>query len=502
MTEMNNDLAKELADVRTSFRHMATILREGHSVWGFPVPPMGKTFSGAWEMNRWYDYRRKVNTTITPHKWHAQLQRKYTLHKAITRCMELARPADWHQLLLEWPHVSATDPSRLAYTRDERGGTDDRQVITTIGKYITRHFPSLASHHVRDITALFAADQCKLVHTTAEMLYHLSRGPQSCMKWSGQDDENLQVHPYNCYAPSLGWSMAVREGGGDTVARALVYKYTDGRQVFVRSYTKNESFSHSDTILEAWLNAQGITKCSDWDGAKLAKIERDRRYGQPVYVFPYIDGNVQTVDDCGDFLRITKNGEFLCNNTDGTADDNDTESCADCGDRGATDDGYWTGVREDHWVCDSCRSDYNYARSRNGYRYYIHESNTVYVGDEHYDTNYLGDNPIVELHDGEYCHEDNAVWIESQEAYYEIDDSDIVRTRDGEYEMQDDCVLLEDGDYCLSEEAWQCEHSDEWYPNEIDSVTTACGKTIHSDYADEYDMPDAVETTEETTVTI
>ena len=54
------------------------------------------------------------------------------------------------------------------------------------------------------------------------------------------------------------------------------------------------------------------------------------------------------------------------------------------------------------------------------------------------------------------------------------------------YEHIDDCVQLADGEYALESDAWQCEHDDEWYLNDEDSMETECGKTIHPKHADEY----------------
>lgn len=494
MTERNEEFERELQNVRWNFTHMAKILREGASHWAYPTPPAGAQFRHEFERMRWMDWNRKVEITLTPHAWHSSLQQRYPLHKAIMKCMGLARPADWHQLLLEWPHVSDTDPTRLAYTRDERAGVDNRQTVTTIGKYITRHFPALASHHVRDITALFAADQCKMVHTIAEMIYHLGRGPQSCMKWHEMD---IETHPYACYDPRLGWSMAIREEGGETVARALVYKRAEGDAWFVRSYTKNDNFSHSDTILEAWLNAQGIPKCGDWEGAKLAKVVGGRNsWGTPILVYPYIDGGVQRVTVRDDYMLIDDNGDKLCNNTDGTADDEDLRECEDCGSMENSDDGYWVNADEEGFVCSSCHSDYYYAYGRRGRQYYVHQDNVVHVGDNQYDEEYLDDNSIVRLHDGDYCHLDDAVLIESQDEYYRCEDENVVYTCDGEHELMDDCVQLANGEYCLTENAWECMHSNNWYHDDEDFVLTADGEKIHPDYADQCDMPEDYEAPE------
>jgi hypothetical protein len=327
------------------------------------------------------------------------------------------------------------------------------------------------------------------VHTTAEMIYHLGRGPQSCMKWSDMD---LDSHPYACYAPKFGWSMAIREEGGDTVARALVYTPAEGNAYFVRSYTKNDSFSHSDTILEAWLNSQGIRKRSDWDGAKLARVvvgSFDR------VVFPYIDGEVKDVDDCGDYLLITENGEFRCDNTDGTADDTEMRTCDDCGSRESEDDGYWVGINDDSWVCESCRdNEYTYVAGRRGRHYYLHYDNIIEVNDNYYDPEYVSDNNIVQLHDGGYADLDDAVYIESEGEYYDSDDCDICCDHNGEYQLTDNCVELHNGEWCLTVDAWQCTHSDEWYVSgDDDYVTTADGDIIHPDYADECEMPEGYE---------
>ena len=80
--------------------------------------------------------------------WFRNQYGKYRIHGAIWDMMMQYRPDDWHQLMLEWPHKAETDPSRLAYTRDERAGEADRQTVTSIGKYLTRHFPDAPDHKI------------------------------------------------------------------------------------------------------------------------------------------------------------------------------------------------------------------------------------------------------------------------------------------------------------------------------------------------------------------
>jgi hypothetical protein len=69
----------------------------------------------------------------------------------------------------------------------------------------------------------------------------------------------------------------------------------------------------------------------------------------------------------------------------------------------------------------------------------------------------------------------------------------------GQYELRDDCVDLADGSICHRDDAWQCEHSKEWYSDadDNDKFETPCGKTVHSDHADEYRTEETTEPTGE-----
>jgi hypothetical protein len=138
-------------------------------------------------------------------------------------------------------------------------------------------------------------------------------------------------------------------------------------------------------------------------------------------------------------------------------------------------------------VCSNCyENDYTVVYGRRGEQYAVPNDDAIEADGEYYDPEWLSDNGIVELHTGDYTHSDNATWIESESAYYPSESDDICFTKAGEYELRDDCVELDDGEYCLESDAWCCEHSGEWYENDVDSMTTKCGKRIHEDYADEY----------------
>ena len=123
-------------------------------------------------------------------------------------------------------------------------------------------------------------------------------------------------------------------------------------------------------------------------------------------------------------------------------------------------------------VCEHCcnqRYTYVTGQTRRGdtVQYYVHDNSAVTVNDEQYDENNLPDY-ISQLEDGEYfnCETDDYCVIDDE--YYLITDSRVVLCEDGEYRMKDAC--------------WQCDGSEKWYSDDVDSVVTDDGETFHQDY--------------------
>jgi len=251
---------------------------------------------------------------------------------------------------------------------------------------------------------------------------------------------------------------------------------SDGTKYFVRSYARpanNGGYSETDNGMENWLHEQGYVKESYWrDGEKLAY------YGTcDVFLAPYLDGGDKHVSvDVGNrCVVVDSDGEYVCDQTGGcpTDDSGDYFDCEDCGDRTPDDDGYWIGRGEDTRVCESClNNDYTYVYGRRGNQYYVHNDNVVYVDSqsESYDVDYLDDNEIVELNNGEYAPLDESVEINGD--WYHVEDERICRTED-----TDEFLLVNDG-------CWQCEESGNWYTDSIDYVVVD-GNKYHPDNAPE-----------------
>ena len=412
--------------------------------------------------------------------WHIREQAKYGMHPVIQKAVMLAPPLDWHNLVLEWPHVSVqNDTSKIAYTRNEQHGIDNRQTATSVGKYITRHFPTLKDHQVRDLCGMYGASVFKITHDPEVMIGYIQKGPKSCMVFDDNDDDYMadEGHPYRVYDPALGWGLAVRMMGGSIDGRALI---NEKSKSFVRSYRRNEGgYSGSDEDLNSWLNDQGYTHRHGWDlGTRLRYIPF-RKYGQDMPTAPYIDGQNRQVrvDEYTKTLIIDDEGSWCCDLTNGEAQEVSACRCPDCNDRVDEDDLNSTYDGNGDSVCNSCiENEYYWVHGRNGYEYYVHRNDMVEVNDNYYHDDYLHDNGIVELYDGEYAELDDTVCIDGD--YFLHDDERIVRCEDTD-------------DYAHIDDCWQCHISGNWYIND-EPIRLCCTLTqdeitVHEDEIHRYE---------------
>ena len=437
--------------------------------------------------------------------WHYN-QQNNPLHPAVVAAFKLDDPHDWQQLLLEWPYVSKTDVTRIAYTRDERAGQDDRQTLTSLGKYLKRHWPDMADHVIRDYVAKYATEaEFHIERTTAAIVKAVQDGPASCMQFDeDEEDQREQLdklghHPYEVYAPQYGWHVATRRLGHKIVGRALLMQRDNDetkQKYYVRTYRRKDgdNYSQPDDEMMQWLNSQGYEHRQSWKGERLAYLSSGHRNHD--FVAPYIDGSVQCVDVEGHrpdmWLRICDAGEWQCTNQDGTAEQQNSCSCADCGSRISEDDQTSIGYHGDHVVGECCLDGYTQVIGRRGNAYYVSDDEAVSVDDQWYDREWLRDNEIVELSDGEYCKMDDAVHVNDE--WYHCDDETIVCDHAGDYQLRDDCVQLYAGEWALRDEAWECAGSGNWYLDNDDEPVFVDGETYHEDYLPETDDEEDDET--------
>lgn len=432
-------------------------------------------------------------------QWHLREQENSNnkMHPAIMKAIQFAPPDNWHLLVLEWAHHADSDPSRIAYTQNERKGESNLQTVTSVGKYLHRHFSAMPDHDIRDIAALYSGHSYEILRTMPEMLDALSRAPTSCMNNHTWEDQDWDDHPYNVYDPQYGWALAISKSGNKITGRCLVNE-SDDQKIFVRSYNNGEAFSHSNEGLEMWLRENGYSKANSWAGCKFKRIQRHGTL--PDYILaPYLDGDTKDINvrptyceivDCGD-------GEFVCERTDGHCDENHSGSCDHCGAGCDADDMIHIGENGHASVCESCSDEYYvYAIGRNGANYYVHRDDAVWVEsrDSYFHETFLSDNDIIYLDDtNEYDHIENTHYLDARGEYVHIDNECAVFCECYDtYEHIDDCVQLHDGEnYALIGDARLCEHSNDWYLDDVNFITTPCGKTVHPDHAHHYELETA-----------
>ena len=362
------------------------------------------------------------------------------LHPAVYDALMQYAPVSWHAVVLELPHI-ATDGVRVAYTRNDEHGEQNRQTVTTVGKYLKRHFPNLRDDVIRDLVALHSVPQSHfklLDESTDQFISYLKRSADSCM-----NKDHFKVHPYHVYAPELGWRLAVRlDDDGDVLGRALV---NVKENAFVRSYSKNRGWG-ADVELESWLKNQGIDHLDNWRGCRLKLIKVDNQY-----VAPYLDGDVRTGDlNCG-FMEICEHGEYEMDNVSGFATLVDSAECEDCNEYCDEDEMNRTYCGRS--ICQSC-ADRNYVWSEYSENY-VHEDNAVYVdaAEEYMHEDDVGNAGYVYIESrSEWHNESDCVMCESDGNWYHQDDlieHEIMMvdagSREGEYWDADDVIVTRDG---------------------------------------------------------
>ncbi len=338
--------------------------------------------------------------------------------------------------LHHFAHVSTADPSKLAYTPNDRFGEEDRQLRVKPGKYLRKFFPQLTATEVQTWCGKFAAENEKpdvhFAHDPEDIAEIYHSGPSSCM--SGFDTGE---HPARIYGAG---DLAIAYLGNLDGATARCLCWPE-KLVFGRIY--------GDTYrLSAGLDALGYnsTDGEAFEGARMLRIPCGGGF-----VGPYLDGPIG-VNDNGKNLIISTNYGITADSTNGTIGDGTTcdrcedvvsrddaqsvqdatwcNSCAecysffceDCEETCSDEDGKCT---KDSTVCSSC-CESNYTRC-----------DRVHCGE------YEIDGDIVTVDGEEWCKEcadDHAKRCDSCEGYFPSDDIVDVRGESHDIEMCKECA--------------------------------------------------------------
>lgn len=180
-------------------------------------------------------------------------------------------------------HVSKNNRNLVAYTPGKDFGERDKQLPTSLGKFLAKYIPELEDHAIGELVAEHEAElnpDIRWLEGDAIVDYYAeTTSVQSCMAHNangGNKFKNKEHHPTQAYK-AKGIKLAVLWKGGKDVARALTYEDTQKR-IYIRSY--------GDASLRTWLNNNGYAK-GNWVGVQFNTV----KISEGQYVMPYLDAN-------------------------------------------------------------------------------------------------------------------------------------------------------------------------------------------------------------------
>jgi hypothetical protein len=378
--------------------------------------------------------------------------------------------------LLHHAHISVEDPRLIAYypslkhLMDSHQANDPnlRAVKVKLGKYLTAYREALGMTEVqvKEMVEKYNGHLAAKVGWKVDFIEHddpdgwfkvyAMKGEfASCMTGS----ESVKLYAHDKSTLRLAY---IESGDGKAVARCIVRD--EGEDTgWVRLYGESED---ARVFLKSWLAINGYPKQTSLEGCLLPLVERNSRY-----VCPYIDsGNsdaqmadITTIED-KKYLIICGDGEYKCENTDGTCteyeEDEDIYECGDCGCREHRDDLCYVETEQIE-VCNDCLSN-NYTYAYNGsYQEYIKDNGTTAMWG--YDGYYYTQEGL-DHHNLAVCTYDDELYpiCEMVEAVYygvvhidnatEVDhiDEDKYNTR---YVLSDDVHTLSDSSTCHKDDA-------------------------------------------------
>lgn len=187
-------------------------------------------------------------------------------------------------------HTSVEDPNFIAYTPDNSFGESDRQLKTTLGKFLHKVYPVYPDQVIQTIVAEHLAElsnDFELVpYEKISETYRIEKSSTgACMSYDLDKYLTDGHYPTEVYhRPEFAMAI-LRNREGRISARTLLYHASETDKRFIRVY--------GDKKLQRKLERSGY-KVGTLVGAKLNTIfvpRHDSINGAKGIVVPYIDGN-------------------------------------------------------------------------------------------------------------------------------------------------------------------------------------------------------------------
>jgi hypothetical protein len=233
---------------------------------------------------------------LTPDMWRLAQHPMFAMH-----CLHVA--------------VGGEDQFSVAYTASPEDGQRDKQVRTSLAKFLRKTCLVFTDDYIRDLDAAHRSelsDEVTFLRGDEIVEAYESGRPDSCMAKPVDHFNSKGIHPAQCYADTPELSLAVTyDGAGRINARALCYENpTDPKDKrYVRVY--------GDTTLRRRLERRGF-KLKGLAGARLKKIIFDEHSVAAPYddakgaLCPYIDppGGPGGASDPTHARSMVPEGEF------------------------------------------------------------------------------------------------------------------------------------------------------------------------------------------------
>lgn len=211
--------------------------------------------------------------------------------------------------MFHYVYCSHMEPGKIIYTPDAEHGRADRRVLTTVGRYLTKHhkanftearIKAIAEEH----TALYKAPAVNFALSADKIEWVYQNGPESCMagkSWGSENPTRVYDGPDTAVAYLLNSSKRVS-------ARTIV-NISKTPMTFSRIFGE-------EALLTAMLTGLGFVSEPGLKGVRL-RLAYD--VGQMLIVCPYID-HADAVSIEGEFLVVDSaksSKKWACKNTTG-----------------------------------------------------------------------------------------------------------------------------------------------------------------------------------------